>query len=183
MNRDKKELKLLSLQCPDCGSGEVETHTVLDKFPYGTGARAIELEAVVPVRVCVKCGFEYTDAEAEDLRHEAVCHHLGRMTPAEIIALRRKYPLTRAQFAEKSSLGEASLARWETGELIQTAANNNLLFLLSFPENLRRLERLHEAQAQNEEKSAVSSDRSRRFRVLDRIAIKLKCEEAVVFQL
>ena len=47
--------------------------------------------------------------------------------------------MTRAAFAEMTRLGEASLARWEKGLLIQNPANDQLLYLLRFPENVERL--------------------------------------------
>jgi putative zinc finger/helix-turn-helix YgiT family protein len=133
------EMKTELLECPNCGSKRVESRTVRDVFQYGEGPKAVQLEAAVPFRKCADCGFEFTDAEAEDLRHDAICQHLGLMTPSEIIALRKELGLTRAQFAERSRIGEASLARWETGQLIQNAANDNYMYLLKFAENWERV--------------------------------------------
>jgi transcriptional regulator with XRE-family HTH domain len=62
------------------------------------------------------------------------------MTPAEIRAIRREAgALSRAQFARITRLGEATIGRWERGELIQNRANDQLLYLLTFPENVTRL--------------------------------------------
>jgi DNA-binding transcriptional regulator YiaG len=110
-----------------------------DTFIYGTGAAAPELNALVPVRVCTACGFEYTDAAGEDVRHEAVCQHLRLLTPRQIIGIRKYYTLTRAEFAALTRFGEASLARWETGSILQNPANDQLLYLLQFRENFERL--------------------------------------------
>ena len=127
------------IKCPSCGSNRVSTHRQTDLFPYGSGNAAVELSAVIPFRECAECGFEFTDAEAEDARHEAICRHLGVMTPGEVADVRHHYEMTRAAFAERSRIGEASLARWETGQLIQNPANDNYLYLLSFKQNMDRL--------------------------------------------
>jgi len=125
--------------CPQCGQERITTRTETQRFQFGRGEDAVELFADVPVRACGNCGFEFTDGEAEDTRHEAVCRHLGVLTPREILDLRQKYGLSRAEFAGLTRFGEASLARWETGALIQNPANDQLMYLLQFDENVRRL--------------------------------------------
>src|SRR5688572_14097558 len=87
------ETSAMDIECPNCGSIRVATRNALDRFQYGTGSKAVQLAVEVPFRSCVDCGFEYTDSDAEDLRHEAVCHHLGLLAPSEILALRDKYQL------------------------------------------------------------------------------------------
>ena len=111
-------------------------------FPYGTGASAVELNVTLPVRVCRSCGFEFLDHEAETLQHEAVCAHLGVLTPKEIRGIRRMHGMSRAEFSRVTGLGEATLNRWENAILIQNAANDRYLRLLARHENVRRLKRL-----------------------------------------
>jgi DNA-binding transcriptional regulator YiaG len=110
-----------------------------DTFVYGTGSSAAELSALVPVHTCSACGFEYTDAAAEEARHEAVCQHLGLLAPRQIVGIRKYYGMTRGEFAGLSRFGEASLARWETGSILQNPGNDQLLYLLRFPDNIERL--------------------------------------------
>jgi DNA-binding transcriptional regulator YiaG len=110
-----------------------------DTFIYGTGTDAPEIGALVPVRICTACGFKYMDEAAEEARHEAVCKYLGILTPRQIVALRMSYGLTRAEFAALTRFGEASLARWETGSILQNAANDQFLYLLHFSPNIQRL--------------------------------------------
>src|SRR5487761_181351 len=126
--------------CPDCGAARVETEWGTDRFPYGEGSTAIELSAEVPFRKCAECGFEYTDSEAEEARSAAIRRHIRVMLPAEIVELRDGYEMTRAEFANKTRIGSASLARWESGSLIQSAAYDNYLYLLRFRDNMARLE-------------------------------------------
>jgi putative zinc finger/helix-turn-helix YgiT family protein len=129
-----------SLSCPSCGHGTVQTTYIEHKFSYGDGDRSVELSANVPLRRCPECGVEFFDSVAEELQHEAVCRHLGVMTPAEVRAVRQKTgSLSRGEFARITRLGEATIGRWERGELIQNAANDQLLYLLTFTENLERL--------------------------------------------
>ena len=127
------------LKCPNCGKGNVRTTETEDTFTYGKGPDAVNLTTTVPLRTCLDCHFQFLDGDAEDAHHEAICRHLGVMTPSEIQALRCSYQLSRAGFAQITHLGEASLARWERGELIQNAAYDQLLYLLTFEENLQRL--------------------------------------------
>ncbi len=125
--------------CPQCASTRVSTQTATESFPYGLGDDQQFLTASIPVHTCSACGFRFRDAIAEDIKHEAVCRHLGVMTPSEIHALRDRLGLSRADFANLTRLGDASIARWERGESIQTAAYDQLLYLLMFDDNLRRL--------------------------------------------
>ena len=128
--------------CDMCGAAGLKTELVRDPFIYGMGAGAVELTADVPVHTCSRCAVSYTGDEAEIARHEAVCHHLGVLTPAEIRSLRERYDMSRAAFARLTGLGEATLARWERGEVIQNIANDRYLRLLLDPGVVRRLSSL-----------------------------------------
>jgi putative zinc finger/helix-turn-helix YgiT family protein len=141
-NRTAEELRLEDKEtpvCPECGHSEMDTRWEDCPFTYGSGADAVEIPVRLPVRKCRKCGFEFFDEEAEDLSHEAVCRYLGRLTPKEIKALRAKYGFSRADLARLTGLGEATIARWERGELIQNAGYDSLLWLLRYQENVDRL--------------------------------------------
>jgi DNA-binding transcriptional regulator YiaG len=161
-------------ECPNCGSKNVTSRISIDRFQYGNGPDAVQLEANIPFRRCNDCAFEYTDSEAEDIRHEAVCRHLGVMVPAEVLEIRISYGLTRAEFAEATRIGEASLGRWETGQLIQNPANDNYLYLLKFRENWERLKaRFKRALA---DKPNVL-EMPRHFQYLDAVSVDRKREE------
>jgi DNA-binding transcriptional regulator YiaG len=177
------DLKPRVFECPNCDSNNVDTRMVLTKFNYGSGNKAVELEALVPLRKCNNCRFEYRDLEAEDLRHEAICHYLKVMTPAEVVAIRKEYKLTRAEFAQRSRIGEASLARWETGELIQNAAYDDYLYLLRFPENIERLEKRHQGQPVQEQRKVIPFPSRFKGRALDEAAIAAKEPEVEAFRL
>jgi putative zinc finger/helix-turn-helix YgiT family protein len=125
--------------CFDCGSSDVVRTLERQVFQYGSGESAIDLTAEMPVYTCNSCGYQFAGPEADDARHEAVCRYLGVLTPPEIISIRQSTGLSRAEFCELTRVGIASLKRWETGNLIQNAANDELLFLMGFSENVQRL--------------------------------------------
>jgi putative zinc finger/helix-turn-helix YgiT family protein len=154
-----------SLICPDCGSSNIETRQKDYVFPYGSGENKVELAANVPVRSCSDCGFSFIDSAAEDICHNAVCQHLGVMTPLQIRDLRNLYGLTQAQFSEITKLGEATLSRWERGIVIQNQAYDNYLYLLGFTENLERVRDCAAERKTTEQ--IVDGIQSPQFRELD----------------
>lgn len=176
---DRRVISNDQLQCPRCGGTTVETRIERDTFPYGSGESAVELNALVPVRICTACGFEYMDGAAEDARHEAVCHHLGILTPRQIVSIRKFHGYNRAAFASLTRFGEASLARWESGAMTQNAANDQLLFLLHFPDNIARLQ--ERAAGKSIEHPTNVAKQQRRFIALEDVAEKR--QEAQGFQL
>jgi DNA-binding transcriptional regulator YiaG len=96
-----------------------------EAFTYGAGADAVVLSATVPVTSCVGCGEAYTGEEGEILRHEAVCVHLGRLTPAQITTIRGAR--TAEQLAEAGGFDLDAVRRWERGNRIQDAASDLVL--------------------------------------------------------
>ena len=128
-----------ALSCPICGGEDISTTMTSHEFDYGSGDSPAKLLAMVPVRWCESCGFEYLDDVAEQLKHKAVCDHLGVLAPDQVRKIREDLGMTRAAFADTTGLGEASLNRWENGLSVQTHANDCFLRLLAHPETMRRL--------------------------------------------
>ena len=137
--RASAENKSPELSCALCGSSAIETAFHSHGFHYGSGERAAELSVEVPSRECRDCGFMFLDAEAEELKHAAVCRHLGVLTPQEVRRIRTQYGMTRADFAEVSGLDAGTLAGWENGLFIQTVADDRYVRLLSHTGNMQRL--------------------------------------------
>ena len=152
-----------TVPCFDC---DADTRRIWGEhtFTYGTGADAAELTVTLPVHVCPSCGLEFLDDEAETLKHEAVCVHLGVLSPEEIRGIRRMHGMSRAAFSKVTGLGEAALNRWENGILIQSAANDRYLRLLAAPNNLRVLKRL---ESEPKGSAPPSEADAGRFRVID----------------
>lgn len=129
-------------ECAACGEVAATLRYDLEKFPYLHGKDQVILEARVPVWKCEACRTEFTDDRAEEIRHDTVCGYLGRLTPAELKAIREQYHLSQQDWAARTGFGAASIKRWETGNLIQEKAADNYLRLLRKPEIFARLDLL-----------------------------------------
>ncbi len=71
--------------------------------------------------------------------------------------------MTRADFAQVTGLGKATLNRWENGILIQTIANDRYVRLLARPEIMEKLKSLGSAEGT----SSFPSNSGNRFQMLD----------------
>ena len=139
MNESTTNATATGLSCPQCGESAISTSIQRDRFVYGSGDSAVELIVDLPVRHCNDCDIHYVDFEAEDIKHEAVCRHLGVLPPAAIVNIRKKHGLSRAAFAKITGLGEASLGRWEKGINIQNIGNDRYIRLLEDPRVMQQL--------------------------------------------
>ena len=145
------------LVCPLCDSESLDTFLHPDAFRYGSGDSAVTLRVNnLPVRHCTACDLEFIDHEGERLRHEAVCRHLGVLTPAEVREIRERYGMTKVAFAEVTGLGPATLGRWETGALIQNRANDFYLRLVRIPSVMRNLQHFSARGSESTRKADVS---------------------------
>lgn len=97
------------LSCAQCGATTVSTSWVDDTLVWGSGESAMTISVRIPFRSCLSCDFTYLDDEAEDIRHNAVCRHLGVLTPSEIRGIREEYQMSEAEFARATGLGEATV--------------------------------------------------------------------------
>src|SRR4051812_48553382 len=82
--------------CPSCGSTRLQEQLHHEKFTYGEDENAVELGATVPFSICESCGYQFFRSDAEDAKHDAVCAHLGVMSPQEVNAIRNRHQLSRA---------------------------------------------------------------------------------------
>lgn len=157
-----------ALTCPVCDSATISIKSETDTFVYRSGGIDYPVVAKYPLHICDSCGESFLTEEGENARHEAVCAAMNRLTPREVVLLRSRLKLSRKAFAELSGVGEASLARWESGELIQSESNDNLLRLLAIDENVRMVQEIRGAtgkprdprQEVTQTRSAIMSDRA-----------------------
>jgi putative zinc finger/helix-turn-helix YgiT family protein len=126
--------------CEQCGAQESVVHSIVsERFPYGSGDDAAILEAHVLVWTCEACGEVYSEWEADEARHEAVCAYLDRPSPREIREFREANGLSQEEFAKLTRFGAASIKRWETGEQIPSASAAHLLQIVMMPGILEQL--------------------------------------------
>lgn len=118
------------LTCPGCGRRDFVSGLESGTIPYGSGADATEVPVQLLVHTCRTCGEGILDESAEDAKHNAICEHLGLLTPREIAEIRVNLGLNRRQFAELTGFGEATIARWERGALVQNASSDRYLRLI-----------------------------------------------------
>lgn len=80
------------------------------------------IHADIPVWSCSTCGGSYPTSDAEDAKRDAVYAHYERLRPTEIIKVRRSIRLSQLAFAKKLGVGRSAIARWETGDQMQSEA-------------------------------------------------------------
>ena len=113
--------------CACCEGGPARLTTERMTFDYGERGAVVTLHADIPVWACDACGERYTAEGAEEAEREAICAHLGRLTPAQIVCLRKSAGLTQDAFARELGVGRVSLVRWETGQQMQSAVYDKLI--------------------------------------------------------
>lgn len=116
--------------CAACEEAEAKLDFKQHRFHLGSEADGVVLSAVVPVWSCAECGEEYLAPEAEEMIHDVICAHLGRLNPAEIKAMRVKFAMRQEEFAALTGYGIASVKRWESGNQIQSESVDKHLRLL-----------------------------------------------------
>jgi putative zinc finger/helix-turn-helix YgiT family protein len=78
---------------------------------------------------CRKCDDTVLDTEANIQISQAFRRHAGLLTPEEIRQKRKELGLTQEELAERLSVAEATLSRWENGWQIQQRSLDKLLRL------------------------------------------------------
>ena len=139
--------------CPQCDENLVVSSFVEQDYVYGAGDSAIKLKVEIPVHSCNQCELTFTDWEAEEIKHDALCRHFGVLNPNEIRQLRKKHKMTRTAFAQFTGLGEATLSRWEKGVNIQSVSHDRYLRLLNNDEIMSKLRQIvSRVEASDQEK-------------------------------
>ncbi|KHO61654.1 XRE family transcriptional regulator [Thermoanaerobacter sp. YS13] len=137
--------------CPVCGK-EQETE-VIEKEEIST-VRGDEIKALAKIRICSVCGEELFDEELEEENIQRVYDIYrkkhGILSPEEIKGIRESYGLSQRAFAKLLGIGEASIARYETGALPEKSLSN-MIMLLKDPKNMKKLlEKNEDALSQRE---------------------------------
>ncbi|EGD50153.1 helix-turn-helix domain protein [Thermoanaerobacter ethanolicus JW 200] len=92
--------------------------------------------------MCSVCGEELFDEELEEENIQRVYDIYrkkhGILSPKEIKNIRESYGLSQRAFAKLLGIGEASIARYETGALPEKSLSN-MIMLLKDPKNMEKL--------------------------------------------
>lgn len=125
--------------CPVCGT-EQETE-VIEKEEI-SNVRGDEIKALAKIRICSICGEELFDEELEEENIQRVYDIYrkkhGILSPEEVRIIRESYGLSQRAFAKLLGIGEASIARYETGALPEKSLSN-MIMLLKDPKNMEKL--------------------------------------------
>ncbi|MGF6240364.1 MULTISPECIES: helix-turn-helix domain-containing protein [Paraburkholderia] len=172
------------LVCPDCESDQVETRYERQSFEYGPPGQSVTLTATVPVHYCRNpdCEEAFLGETAERIRHEAVCAHLGLLTPGAIKELRISKGGSASAFANATGIGTATLQRWESGAQLQSRSQDNFLRLLGIGDNYQMLIAMREGGSPSS-RSTSTETQVRKFRSLSERNIESLAIQQDVFEL
>lgn len=159
--------------CEMCGAPGLRTELIRDPFIYGREPTAVQLIADIPVHSCTQCDISFLGEAAGAIQHEAVCRHHGVLTPDEIRELRASYGMSRAAFARLTGFGEATLARWERREVIQSTSSDRYLRLLKNPVNVDDLLSLTDTGDSRDADSSGKADESGERAAVDAVLAAL----------
>ena len=125
--------------CPNCDSEE--DYKIIEKDEaLNVRGEKIAIKSRVPV--CMKCGSEIFIEEIEDKNLELAYAQYRKnhslLSPSEIKGIREKYSLSQRLLGRLLDWGEVTINRYENGA-IQDPAHNEVLTLISKPENMLAL--------------------------------------------
>lgn len=155
------------VECAVCGDSHVRTELrVRETEIFVTESQTRKLSFEVPVRVCEKCGFEFTDHTAEAIEDDTVRDFYRLLTAGEIVSLRKRRNWSQRDFADLTGIGVASIARWETRAKMQSVAYDNLMRLADNDANIAKLKQIAAARRQAEQSIKVEKGRPK-FRCIE----------------
>jgi len=128
--------------CPICGSGKLAKKTVDEKFEY-KGQSLVVPDYVV--YECSSCEESLVDKKSVKTSQKLLKDFFrevdGLLGSSDIKRIRKKLGFTQEQMAKKLGVGLKTFARYETGQVIQSRAMDNLLRILDkHPEALNAIE-------------------------------------------
>lgn len=127
---DSRKIRPFPWKCGRCrqreiypSEGEYTTEIVHDGRSY-----TVTVPSLRTYR-CRNCGEVVLDTEADEQITQAFRRQVGLLTPEEIRQNRKKLGLTQEELAERLSVAEATLSRWENGWQIQQRSLDKLMRL------------------------------------------------------
>jgi DNA-binding transcriptional regulator YiaG len=122
----------------------LRTRFISEVFEYGEEGDVVLVETQnVPIEDCDVCGESFSGPKAARIRHEAIGHALGLLTPQEIRVIRERLSQSLDQLARLLGVKSDLLSRWEDGMTWQDRTADRLMRLLAMRyENLEYLQSL-----------------------------------------
>jgi len=114
--------------CPKCRKKEVRPTSISYRCDMAHDGQLYSVtvpELTVPR--CGHCGELVFNYPAEEQIRNALRSQLRLLTANEIRAARTTLRLSEKDLADRLGVSEATVSRWETGDQIQSRANDNLL--------------------------------------------------------
>ncbi len=128
--------------CPICGSGRLNKRIIDETFDYKRQTLIIPNYIVYECNTCKegladKISVKISQKKLKDFFREVD----GLLGSTDIKRIRKKLGCTQEEMAKKLGVGLKTFARYETGQVIQSRAMDNLLRILDkHPEALREIE-------------------------------------------
>ena len=123
--------KPFPLRCSECREREV-IPAVVHNYAIDLTYDGQKHHIVVPelnVPVCQVCGAVHIDIAADEQINAAFRDHLRLLSPESITKQRKALGLTQKEFARQLGIAKETVCRWESGMMIQSRANDNLMRL------------------------------------------------------
>jgi putative zinc finger/helix-turn-helix YgiT family protein len=125
--------------CPVCG---IERDTEVIEREEVSNIRGDEIRTISKIRICSVCKEELFDEDLDEENikraYDVYRERHGILSPEEIKNIRESYGLSQRAFAKLLGIGEASIARYETGALPEKSLSN-MIMLLKDPKNMEKL--------------------------------------------
>lgn len=140
MSNEPRSSKPYPWKCGQCGQRAVQPERVDYSAAIEHDGRCHSVEVPeLQVARCTVCSEIVLDDEANRRVSEVIRAQLGLLTPEQIQQNRERLGLTNQQLAGAVGIGEASLARLESGGQIQPRSLDRLLRLYFGVEQVRTL--------------------------------------------
>ena len=119
------------LEAQDATRMKTRTHTInFDIYLPATAHAPERFAETIEVEVFEDFGEEILTPESSERIEQIKARHLGIMTGAEIVAMRKCLNVSQKKLTELLDCGEKSLSRWENGHGYPTGIVNKMLRLL-----------------------------------------------------
>lgn len=128
--------------CQICGDGKLHVESEKNTVEYN--GSTTELDTFFSV--CDACGSEQSDGQQlRDSKRKMIAFKKyvdGLLSGSEVRSIRKRLNITQSEAAEVFGGGPTAFSKYETDDIIQAEAMDNLLRMASTPKGFRELQRI-----------------------------------------